>query len=181
MKLSFPAALQAIAISPCQDFVCVGASSGDLYIIDLTIAAMGISAVHASIASTGSNGTSSSRGGVGGVVSHATRLSKEGNGKRADGSLPAHTSVLQGHTKAVTSICFSGDNSSLVTASEDGTVRMWNFWTRQCTKEVFPLGKCAISNAMVRQFRATPRDFLYRTLSRHCVTVVTTKTVSKYA
>lgn len=70
------------------------------------------------------------------------------------GGLPVGTSVLEGHSKAVTSVNFSRDNSSLVSASADGTVRVWNVWTRQCLREYAPLNKHGITNAMVSMPRS---------------------------
>jgi WD40 repeat protein len=66
------------------------------------------------------------------------------------------TSVLEGHSKAVTSVNFSRDNSSLISASADGTVRVWNVWTRQCLREYAPLNKHGITNAMVSRPRSCP-------------------------
>ena len=55
-----------------------------------------------------------------------------------------------GHSKAVTGLAMSQDNSTLVSSSCDGSLRVWNVWTRQCLRESKPLHKAAISNMLVR-------------------------------
>ena len=38
-----------------------------------------------------------------------------------------------------------------VSGSEDGSLRVWDIWTKQCLKEVKPLNKTAVTNAIVRE------------------------------
>lgn len=128
LRVSLPHALESLTCNATQDLVCAGSSNGSVYIIDLTSTAIAVTAAHAHVSHH---------------TAHSTATGTEG--------LPRGTSVLEGHTKAVTSLTFSRDNSSLVSASADGTVRVWNVWTRQCLKEFTPLGKHGITNAMVRR------------------------------
>jgi pre-rRNA-processing protein IPI3 len=58
--------------------------------------------------------------------------------------------VLEGHTRAVTALACSLDNVTLVSASEDGSLRVWDMVTRQCLREVQPLNKTALTNCIVR-------------------------------
>lgn len=127
LRVSLPHSLESLTCNANQDLVCAGSSNGSVYIIDLTATAIAVTAAHAHVSHH---------------AAHSTATGTEG--------LPRGTSILEGHTKAVTSLCFSRDNSSLVSASADGTARVWNVWTRQCLKEFTPLGKHGITNAMVR-------------------------------
>lgn len=126
LRVSLPHSLESLACNPTQDLVCAGASNGSVYIIDMTSTAIAVTAAHAH-------------------VSHHL------GGAAAGAGLPAGTSVLEGHSKAVTGLAFSRDNSSLTSASMDGTVRVWNVWTRQCLREYSPLAKHGITNAKVRK------------------------------
>ena len=60
---------------------------------------------------------------------------------------------LEGHTRAVTALACSLDNVTLVSASEDGSLRVWDVVTRQCLREVQPLNKTALTNCIVRYTR----------------------------
>ena len=61
-----------------------------------------------------------------------------------------------GHSKAITGLAVSQDNSTLVSSSSDGSLRVWNVWTRQCLRESKPLNKAAISNMLVRRILYAP-------------------------
>lgn len=128
LRVSLPHSLESVTCNPTQDLVCAGASNGTIYLVDLTSTAIAVTAAHAHVSRH-----------LGGSEHRATSA----------GGLPVGTSALEGHSKAVTSLAFSHDNSSLLSASVDGTVRVWNVWTRQCLREFSPLGKHAITNAMV--------------------------------
>ena len=56
----------------------------------------------------------------------------------APSAVPAHkgasTRVLKGHTDLVTSVCYSPNGKCLASTSRDGTVRLWDPSTGQCTK-----------------------------------------------
>ena len=127
LRVSLPHSLESLTCNPTEDLVCAGASNGVIYIVDMTSTAVSVTAAHA----------------------HVSHSLFESHASSVLGGLPVGTSTLEGHSKAVTSLAFSRDNSSLISASADGTVRVWNVWTRQCLREYSPLGKHAITNAMV--------------------------------
>jgi WD40 repeat protein len=133
LRVTLPQSLESLACNATQDLVCAGASNGSIYLVDMTSTAIAVTAAHAHV----------SHHHLGSGRSAAASSSGTG------GALPAGTCVLEGHSKAVSSVRFSSDNSSLVSASADGTVRVWNVWTRQCLREYSPLAKHAISNALV--------------------------------
>jgi hypothetical protein len=68
----------------------------------------------------------------------------------ADANAGGAARVLEGHTRAVTALACSLDNVTLVSASEDGSLRVWDMVTRQCLREVQPLNKTALTNCIVR-------------------------------
>ena len=39
--------------------------------------------------------------------------------------------TLRGHTKGITSVCFSPDGNYLASASDDGTVKVWEAGKKQ--------------------------------------------------
>lgn len=43
---------------------------------------------------------------------------------------------FRGHTSFVNDVCFTPDNHSVVSASSDGTVRVWNVRSRECTAAI---------------------------------------------
>ena len=61
---------------------------------------------------------------------------------------------LEGHTSAVTALAMSIDNTTLVSASSDCSVRIWDTITRQCLRESKPFHKSPLSNVshLVRLF-----------------------------
>ena len=46
----------------------------------------------------------------------------------------AFEEVMEGHTKLVTSVAWSGDGKRVVSGSEDKTVRVWDVETGECLK-----------------------------------------------
>eukprot|EP01038_Epipyxis_sp_PR26KG_P009121 gene9121-12302_t len=129
LRLSFPQPLESIVCNPTEDMLCVGSVNGSIYIVDLSITAISITASSSKIVlSSGSS-----------ILNHVQDRSL----------LPPGTIELSGHSKCVTSLSFSSDNVTLVSGSEDGTVKMWNIWTRQCLKECRPMNKFGITNIMI--------------------------------
>lgn len=45
-----------------------------------------------------------------------------------------NNAVLTGHTNAVNSACFSSDEKRILSASWDGTIKLWDVWTGTCVK-----------------------------------------------
>jgi len=144
-KIAFPEALTACASNLTMDVVFLGAASGRIYILDLSITAVALSAAHAKVihADTG--------------LSSSLLVSGDGSGSGSGGnSRNTHTlqegnySILLGHDKAVTSLALAKDNFALVSVSMDGTTKIWNTISRQCLKELNPFNKSPLSNVMVR-------------------------------
>jgi WD40 repeat protein len=75
-------------------------------------------------------------------------------------SLPNGVMVMEGHTKTVTSLSCSADNCFMVSVSDDGSMRVWDIWTRQCVREVKPMNKTAISNSLVRNYILLYCDYI---------------------
>jgi WD40 repeat protein len=150
-----PCALESLACSAMRDFAFAGASNGEIYIIDMTVAAIGISAANAVVGHSGPDQSVNSL------------IDSTGDGKQSKsaagatsapssaglGALPKGVSILSGHSRAVTSLVCSADNTSVLSGSEDGSVRVWDQWSRQCMREVKPLNKTAITNVMVSDCR----------------------------
>ncbi|KAL4196119.1 hypothetical protein AMTRI_Chr04g181740 [Amborella trichopoda] len=65
--------------------------------------------------------------------------------------------ALSDHSKAVTSLAFSMDGFSLVSGSEDGTVRVWDVVSSQCIR-IFKHGKGPINNVLIVQLRTSLSD-----------------------
>ena len=109
LRISLNGPLESVVCSPTSDLAFAGASNGVIYVVDMSVAAIGISAANATV------------------------NSGQGLGGRGDMAGVSGNGVLEGHTRAVTSLVCSLDNTSLVSASEDGSVRVWDMWTRQVT------------------------------------------------
>lgn len=158
LQTSFPHSLESVTCSPGLDVVCLGATNGSIYVVDLTALSIGVTAAHSKIAVMGLNSAAGKKAVVPIMFQTAAMAHTASTTTRPElqsltsGGMPKGTSILEGHTKAVTALCFSVDNSTLVSASEDGTLRWWNVWTRQCTRENTPPNKCGITNALVRSF-----------------------------
>eukprot|EP01034_Spumella_vulgaris_P024803 gene24803-31184_t len=114
----------------------------------LTGSADGASKTYAS-ALSGVNGVGGKTATVGGAAASSAVAGRSAASAVSTGGLPVGASILEGHTKSVTALCFSVDNTTLISTSEDGTVRFWDVWTRQCVRECRPLNKCGITNALV--------------------------------
>ncbi len=159
LRISLPLSLESITCNPGEDVLCIGSTNGTIFVIDLTVTAIGISASQSQIGYLGENASSgksatqpvASKFATGSTTSAVQNLvaSRVDNNSLSTSGLPRGTSVLEGHTKTVSSLSFSMDNSTLISASEDGTLRMWDVWTRQCIRECKPLSKFSITNCMV--------------------------------
>jgi WD40 repeat protein len=163
-RFSLPHPLEAIVCNYTQDIAFVGSTNGEIYTIDLSIAAIGLSAAHTKIGfssitnnnnsniinnnnSLGSNNSSSSSS----SKKNSTTPSKSniGNTPTRSNELPNGTSVLTGHTRAVSTLSCSIDNNTLISSSQDGSLRVWDIDSRQCLREVKPLNKTSLSNSLV--------------------------------
>lgn len=111
LRRALPEGAESIVCNTMGDHVCIGSTSGVIYLINVSAAA------HA-----------------------ASTVPKTGE---------ASVEVLEGHSRRVSSMSFSIDNCTLVSGSEDGSVRVWDTWTRQCVREFKPMGKCAVTAVLV--------------------------------
>ena len=118
LRRSLPEGGESITSNPLGDMVCVGGSSGSIYLVDMSATADALSAVH----------------------------KKDYETKQ----LAAGVDTLEGHSRRVGSLAFSADNCTMVSGSDDGSVRVWDTWTRQCIREFKPLSKCAVTSVTVR-------------------------------
>ena len=57
--------------------------------------------------------------------------------------------MLSGHSKAVTGLVLTMDDRSLVSGSEDGSLRVWDTLSRQCLRQITPLKKHPLTNLQV--------------------------------
>jgi pre-rRNA-processing protein IPI3 len=62
---------------------------------------------------------------------------------------PGVSAVMEGHSKAVSSLSLSLDGDSLVSGSEDGSVRIWDLRSRQCTRSIPSPGRAPVTAALV--------------------------------
>eukprot|EP00597_Dinobryon_sp_UTEXLB2267_P001473 CAMPEP_0170069512 /NCGR_PEP_ID=MMETSP0019_2-20121128/8160_1 /TAXON_ID=98059 /ORGANISM="Dinobryon sp., Strain UTEXLB2267" /LENGTH=346 /DNA_ID=CAMNT_0010277577 /DNA_START=494 /DNA_END=1531 /DNA_ORIENTATION=- len=135
-RISLPQSLEAIACSPLQDLLCVGSSQGSIFLVSLGLASIAThSQLHLGLLSAASTSASAGRlpRGLGGPEKHSL----------------VHPLALEGHTKAVTALSVSSDNTHLVSASLDGSLRVWHLWTRQCVRDCRPLHRSPLSCMML--------------------------------
>ena len=92
LRISLPDSLLSIATNPLQDVLCVGSNSGSIYIIDLSVSAIAITASHS-------------------TINYMSSDNKDNNG--GDDLKSREVSELKGHSKKVTSVSFSLDNITL--------------------------------------------------------------------
>lgn len=145
-KIAFPEALTSCTSNHTMDVVYLGSASGRIYIMDLSVTAVALSAAHAKVIHADT-----------GVSSSLNSTSFTGDGSSGGGSTSKNTHTLQegnysiliGHDKAVTSLVLARDNYTLVSVSMDGTVKIWNTISRQCLKEINPYNKAPLSNVML--------------------------------
>lgn len=124
-RRSLPDAGECLVQSPLGDRACVGGSSGLIFLVDLTVTAHVLSSIGSGSIQRGSD-----------------------FGKTFSTSFDG-IHVLEGHSRRVTCLVFSMDNCVLVSGSEDGSIRLWDTWTKICTRELKPLNKNAITSLTV--------------------------------
>ena len=125
LKVLFPSPLESVVSNHTLDYFFAGSSEGTIFILDVSISAVSASAAHALLVKRGQ------------IIS----------GKNEQ---PTAISSLSGHQRAVTGLDFSLDNRTLVSISEDGSLRLWDSLSRQCVKELYPLGKNPLTNLKVK-------------------------------
>lgn len=101
-----PAGLTTVGWDAGEKLLALGGALGDVYLVDLDVVAMARSAARAAVVQTA--------GGAGAAAAAGAMGAEEGDRLR----------VLLGHGKAVTAMGFSWDGKLVVSASEDGSVRM---------------------------------------------------------
>lgn len=124
-SVQLPSGVTALALDAGEHSLFAGTSEGVVYEIDL---------LHGDTAAGGAAGgsllpnlASTSAAGAGAGMG-AGLGSSGGAGGGSAGALP---SAMEGHTKAVNSLAVSADGERLVSASDDGSVRVWDVRSRQ--------------------------------------------------
>jgi pre-rRNA-processing protein IPI3 len=56
---------------------------------------------------------------------------------------------LVGHTRKVNCLACSIDNVTLVSGSDDGSIILWDIWSRQALKQFKPFSKSAVTSIVV--------------------------------
>ena len=140
LKLSFPESLESLTCSPSNDLLCTGSTQGNIFVVDLSIATYAVSAAHAEI--------------IRAEEHHNSKIKESIDNRKISSQsllngLPKGTNVLEGHSKPITAMLFSFDTTTLITSSEDGMLKFWNIWSRQCIRECLPLNKLPITNCLV--------------------------------
>ena len=130
LKILFPSPLESITCNHTLDYFFCGSTDGAIFILDVSIAAINVSAAHA-------------------------LLVKRGEAVKPNHEQPTAISSMLGHSRAVSGLEMSLDNRTLVSISEDGSLRLWDILSRQCVKELFPLGKNPLTNLKVRFYVTT--------------------------
>jgi len=141
-RTATPHPLESVCSSRTWDILFLGSSSGQIFVLDLSTAAVGLSAAHAQVLST-SLAPKSQMGLLAGL--DTTTGAGDGSSGSGSGSYPS----LEGHSRAVTALACSVDNCTLISGSEDGSVRVWDVWTRQCLRESKPLHKAAVTSLVL--------------------------------
>lgn len=143
LRLSMSDPLESIVCNPGEDFIIAGSTDGRIFQVDLSVASLSMDAALSTTTALGSGRNVA----IGGLRNN----NKPNSSSKiaADNSAGGGVTLLEGHTKAVTSVACSMDNSTLISTSDDGSMRTWNLWTRQCLHHSMPMNKNGISNAMV--------------------------------
>jgi pre-rRNA-processing protein IPI3 len=143
-RISMPQALTSLTCNSTADRAFIGASNGKIFIVDLTLVAATKVASHVPMTTTSTIFTSLQKTLYGGSLEEATS-----------------TSILDGHTKAVVSLCVTSDDQRLISGSEDGTVRVWDSGTQQCLHDLAQ--PRAVSNVLVlRRPETLQNSSIYR-------------------
>lgn len=83
---------------------------------------------------------------------------------------------LKGHTNRVNAVCFSLDGCIVATGSEDGTARLWDTSSGECTQTLGRLGQCL---GCVSSVALTPdSSLLAMGSSDHTIKIWDTKTAN---
>lgn len=118
-RIAMPYALSSITCNITADHAFVGGSNGRIYIVDLSLTAATKMAPHAHMTTTTSIMTTLQK-----VVHGPAPVEAES------------TSVLDAHSKAVTTLSMSSDGKHLISASEDCAVKVWDVVSHQCLQEL---------------------------------------------
>ena len=151
-KMTFPHGLESIALSSTCDSLFVGSTSGPIFSVDMGLIAIGLSAQHAQRAHIGSFQSSHSSG------------SSSDSSSRNLTSLASTT--YSGHSRAVSALSVSLDNTLLVSASLDGSLRVWDVLSRQCLKDLAVMNKLPLTSCDVK-YRSVPHSLFTHSLFTH--------------
>jgi pre-rRNA-processing protein IPI3 len=130
-RKSLPHSLECLTLNRLEDTVYCGSSSGVIFIVNMSLAALELSAAHAEVSTIG-------------TLKHAPMgLKTEPTQSKSSGTpVPS----LEGHKRAVTGLVFSTDGVTLASASEDGSILIWDTLTRQCIRDLSPFKDICITN-----------------------------------
>ena len=123
-------ALESITVNPTHDFCFLGTTSGAIYTISMSIAAMNVTTHQSNPVTTTSAismPTSQSSSNSSTNINNVQSLDQS----QTDTTPNTVVRTLFGHSRIVTSLSMSLDNSTLVSTSDDGSVRFWDIWTGQ--------------------------------------------------
>lgn len=148
LRLALEQPIECLTCSRTEDFVFLGATNGQIFVLDLSLAAAGMTAAHAQMLVV-SGHAAQTRPLAGLAASAGNSLSSSSSSSSSSSHRDKPYSVLEGHTRSVTGLACSLDNCTLVSGSEDGSLRVWDIWTRQCLRESKPLHKAAISSILL--------------------------------
>ena len=142
LKVALPVSIESICTNVTEDILFCGGTNGIIYMYDLSETAISLSAAHAEISIVGSST-------IPRVMSSNSYHNNAGNDIDAGTSNKAGLMTLAGHSRVVTGLVSSLDNNTLISVSEDGTLRMWDITTRQCIRELTPLAKMPLTNVVI--------------------------------
>lgn len=128
-RISLPYSIESVVGNLSSDRICCGSSNGSIYMIDLNSKAVSISMAHAKL-----------------INQNCINMS---TGNNSQENVACISGILEGHSKTITSLCFSSDNITLISSSLDGSLRLWNTLTRQCIGEYNTINKHGITNTLV--------------------------------